>query len=122
MSRRYHVLALSSPAGIATLCPCIRGRTAADPRRRPAQARSWACWAILSFRTPGLVRARYRQAQANVAADDGPPPRPSTPVLTPACVPAVLAPDTTGCSIVHVRDEASSPPIPERLSRSPPAP
>jgi hypothetical protein len=73
-------------------------------------------------RTPGLVLARYRQAQADVAADDGSPPRPSTSVLTPACVPAVLAPDPTGCSIVNVRDEVASPPIPERLSRSPPVP
>jgi hypothetical protein len=72
-------------------------------------------------RTPGVVLARYRQAQAAVAADDRPLSPPSAPALTPACMPAVLAPDPTGSSSVGVWDDVASPPLPEGASRSPPA-
>ena len=71
-------------------------------------------------RTPGIVLARYRPAQADVAADDRPLPPPSTPALTPACRPAVLAPDPTGWSSVDPRDVVASLSLPGFLSRSPP--
>ena len=77
-------------------------------------------WGGAADRTPGIVLARYRQAQADVAADDRPVPRPSTTALVPASTPAVLAPDPTGCSSVGVWDEVASLPLPGSPSRSPP--
>jgi hypothetical protein len=49
-------------------------------------------------RPPGIVFARYRQAQFDVVADHRPAPRPHAPVLPPACLPAVFAAEATGCS------------------------
>jgi hypothetical protein len=49
-------------------------------------------------RPPGIVFARYRQAQFDVVADHRPAQRPLAPVLPPACIPAVFAAEATGCS------------------------
>ena len=93
LPRRYHVLALSTLAGIATLLAMRPGTSrcrssAQRPRRRdpgparlsrPAARRRHAAPGRGGAvdRTPGIVLARYRQAQADVAADDGPLPRPA---------------------------------------------
>ena len=139
LPRRYHVLALSTLAGIATLLGMRSGSRAAVARRpSPARGRSWACssiclplaaamprpgWGGAADRTPGIVLARYRQAQADVAADDRPVPQPSAPALLSACMPAVLAPDPTGCSDAwSVRDEPRVTPTPAGAPRSPPVP
>jgi hypothetical protein len=49
-------------------------------------------------RPPGIVFARYRQAQFDVVADHRPAPRPHAPVLPPACMPAVFVTEATGGS------------------------
>jgi hypothetical protein len=49
-------------------------------------------------RPPGIVFARYRQAQLDVVADHRPVPRPHAPALPPACMSAVFAPEATRCS------------------------
>ena len=88
LPRRYHVLALSTLAGIATL---LAMRPGTHRGRSSAQARAGAILGLLVYlvlplaaamprpgrggavdRTPGIVLARYRQAQADVAADDRP--------------------------------------------------
>jgi len=130
------VLALSTLAGIATLWAMHPGTQ--HRGRSSTLARVGAILGLLIYflplaaalprsargglvdRTPGIVLARYRQAQTDVTADDRPLPPRSAPALTPACMPAVLAPDPTGCSSVDVWDEIVSPPLPGSPSRSPP--
>ena len=74
-------------------------------------------------RAPGIVVARYRQAQLDAAADDRPAPQPPVLALPFACMPAVLASDPTGCSGEGtVRDDFSSRPVAAGAPRSPPVP
>ena len=88
LPRRYHVLALSTLAGIATLLACAPGPRAAVARRAfagagailgllvyllpLAAAMPRPGWGGAADRTPGIVFARYRQAQTDVATDDRP--------------------------------------------------
>ena len=108
--RRGHSSSLARAGAILGLLIYFLPFVAAIPR--PSRAGS-------VDRTPGMVLARCRQAQADVAAEDR--PSPSAPALAPARTPAVLAPDPAGCSVVDVWDGLASPPIPRTLSRSPPA-
>src|SRR5262245_7260293 len=109
-----------------------------DPRRPSAVAVARAMLALLLYslplygatapsgaggsfdRAPGIVIARYRHAQLGLAVDERPVPQPSAPAL-PACMPAVLAPDPSPCSIAGDAREAlvAAPPA-LTASRSPP--
>jgi hypothetical protein len=77
-------------------------------------------------RIPGIVSARSRQAQMDVASDDRPAPRPFAPALPSACAPAGLEREPGGCSsaeggghdLAAVRPSPGSPrspPVPQRL-------
>jgi hypothetical protein len=71
-------------------------------------------------RAPGIVLARYRQAQLDAAADDRPPPRPSVSALLPAARLAPLVPELLGRAGGRDRDELASRPALPGSSRSPP--
>ncbi len=139
LPRRYHALALSTLAGIATL----RGMRPGPRRRhRPkTYARAGAVLGLIIYliplaaamprtgrggavdRAPGIVLARYRQAQLDVAADDRPVLRPPALALPPACMPTVLVPDPAGCEGEgSLRDDVASRPLPAGAPRSPPVP
>lgn len=80
-------------------------------------------WGGAVDRPPGIVFARYRQAQLDIAADDRPVPQPPALALLSAGMPAVLAADPTGCSGEGItRDDLASRPFPAGAPRSPPVP
>jgi hypothetical protein len=72
-------------------------------------------------RAPGIVFARYRQADLAAAADERPVPRPFVPALSPVSSSALTAPEPATCSGAGAArsDLASRPPSPGG-PRSPP--
>jgi hypothetical protein len=49
-------------------------------------------------RALGIVFARHRQADVDVAADERPAPRPFAPAVLPACPLALTVPEPGGCT------------------------
>ena len=112
-SRHHHPTTCAGAGAILGLLIYLLPLAAAMPR--PG-------WGGGVDRTPGIVFARYRQAQLDVEADDRPVPRPPAPALPYACMPAVIAPELTGCwgRRGDVRDDLASGPLPAGAPRSPP--
>jgi len=74
-------------------------------------------------RAHAIIFSRHRQAQLDVAADDRPHSRPTVSALPPACVPGILAPAVSGCSVAGDVQAALAPrPGFQGRPRSPPAP
>jgi hypothetical protein len=77
-------------------------------------------WGSAGERAPGLVFARYRQAQFDAAADDRPLPRPSMVALPWVRVPVALVPDLAGSAREDDRSAVTSLSASPGCSRSPP--